>query len=85
MVLPGTATTDLFLKSIKVEEMVQGNEYLIVLDDKVLWRKIRCVKAAPEQWRLVAYDRTEDPDVVINKSDIRHVWRVIARMAILVS
>jgi hypothetical protein len=51
----------------------------------VLWRKIRCVKAAPEQWRLVAYDRTEDPDVVINKSDIRHVWRVIARMAILVS
>ena len=85
MVLPGTAVTDLFVKSIKVEEMVQGNEYLIVLDNEVLWRKIRHVKSAPEQWRLVAYDRVEAPDIFVNKSDIRQVWRVIARMAILVS
>lgn len=85
MVLPGTAATDLFLKRVKIEDMVQGNEYLIVLDNEVLWRKIRCVKGATEQWRLVAYDRVEAPDVVVNKSDIRHVWRVIARMAILVS
>ncbi len=85
MVLPGTAATDLFLKRVKVEDMVQGNEYLIVLDNEVLWRKIRCVKGATEQWRLVAYDRVEAPDVVVNKSDICYVWRVIARMAILVS
>lgn len=85
MVLPGTAATDLFLKRIKVEDMVQGNEYLIVTDNEVLWRKIRYVKGASEQWRLVAYDRVETPDVTINKSDISHVWRVIARLAILVS
>lgn len=85
MVYSGTAATDLFIKRVKVEEMVQGNEYLIVTDEYVLWRKIRYVKGSPEQWRLVAYDRTEGPDVIINKSDIRHVWRVIARMAILVS
>ena len=85
MVLPGTAATDLFIKRVKVEDMVQGNEYLIVLDNDIFWRKIRCVKDSSEQWRLVAYDRTEETDVIINKSDIRHVWRVIARMAILVS
>ncbi len=85
MALPGTAATDLFLKRIKMDDMVQGNEYLIVMDDDALWRKIRCVKGAPEQWRLVAYDRTEEQDIFINKGDIRCVWRVIARMAILVS
>ena len=56
-----------------------------MLDNEVLWRKIRHVKSAPEQWRLVAYDRVEAPDIFVNKSDIRQVWRVIARMAILVS
>jgi hypothetical protein len=85
MSLPGTAATDLFLKRIQVEEMVQGNEYLIAHGHSAIWRKIRCVKSNPEQWRLVAYDRVEEPDIFINKSDIRSVWRVIARMAILVS
>jgi hypothetical protein len=85
MVLPGTAATDLFLKSVKIDEMVQGNEYLVALDNGVLWRKIRCVKGDADKWRLVAYDRVESPDKVIDKSEIRHVWRVIARLAILVS
>ena len=85
MIMPGTAATDLFLKSTTMKEMVQGNEYVVVLDDRVLWRKVRIVKECAEQLRLVALDRSEFPDVIINKSDIRVIWRVIARMSILVS
>jgi hypothetical protein len=85
MVTPGTAATDLFLKSISPAEMIQGNEYLIVLRDETLWRKIRHVKNEPGKWRLVAYDREQSPDVTVNVDDIRRVWRVIARMSILVS
>ena len=85
MVLPGTAATDLFLKRVKIEEMIQGNEYLVAFGDKALWRKIRCVKGDVDKWRLVAYDKVESPDIVVDKSEICHVWRVIARLAILVS
>ena len=85
MVAPGTAATDLFIKSVTTADMIQGNEYLIVLSGETLWRKIRHVKNEPDKWRLVAYDREESPDVIINVRDIRRVWRVIARMSILVS
>ena len=85
MSAPGTAASDLFLKSVSVEDMVQGNEYVIALEDRVVWRKIRNVKGCAEQWRLVAVDRAAYPDIIINKSEIRAVWRVIARMAMLVS
>ena len=85
MTLPGNAATDLFLKLVKVEEMIQGNEYVLSLENRVLWRKIRNVKENPNQWRLVAVDREEFPDVIIDKSEIRSVWRVVARLAILVS
>ena len=56
-----------------------------VFDDQILWRKIRHIKTAPDKWRLVAYDRAEAPDIIIDKSNICRVWRVITRMAILVS
>lgn len=86
MVFPGTAATDLLLKRTTINEMVQGNEYLVILNDNsYMWRKIRCVKGHSEQWRMVAYDRVESPDIIINKCDIKYAWRVIARMAILVS
>lgn len=85
MALPGTAAIDLFLKHITTGEMIQGNEYLIMFDDQILWRKIRHIKTAPDKWRLVAYDRAEAPDIIIDKSNICRVWRVITRMAILVS
>lgn len=85
MTLPGNAATDLFLKLVKVEDMVQGNEYVVSFENQVLWRKIRNVKDNPNQWRLVAVDRNEFPDVFIDKSEIRSVWRVIARLSILVS
>lgn len=85
MLMPGTAAVDLFLKQSCVEDMVQGNEYVIVTDREVIWRKIRNVKDCPDQWRLVAINREEYPDVTINKSDIKATWRVISRMSILVS
>lgn len=85
MLMPGNAAVDLFLKRVAVEDMVQGNEYVIVTDDDVVWRKIRSVRGAAEQWRLVAMDRGEYPDTVVNRSDIRATWRVISRMTILVS
>lgn len=85
MILPGTAATDLFLKSTSVAEMVQGNEYVVIMDDRVLWRKVRIIKGHDEQLRLVALDRSAFPDIVISKSDIRAIWRVIARLSILVS
>jgi hypothetical protein len=85
MVTPGTAATDLFLKRITVDEVVQGNEYVVALDDRVIWRKMRMSKEGAEQWRLVSLDKEFYPDVIINKSDVRAMWRVIARMTILVS
>jgi hypothetical protein len=85
MALPGNAATDLFLKLVKVEEMIQGNEYVLSLENRVLWRKIRNVKGNSNQWRLVAVDRDEFPDIIIDKSEIRSVWRVMARLSILVS
>lgn len=83
--MPGTAATDLFLKQSKVDEIVQGNEYVICTDKQVLWRKFRSVKSNPDVWRLVAYDRMTYPDIIVNKADIRDAWRVITRMTILVS
>lgn len=85
MAQPGTAATDLLLKCSTVEDIVQGNEYLIRMDNEVLWRKVRSVKDKPDVWRLVAFDRVAFPDIFINKRDIRDAWRVIARLAILVS
>lgn len=85
MAMPGTAATDLFLKQSKVDEIVQGNEYIICTDKEVLWRKLRSVKSNPDEWRLVAYDRAAYPDTIVNKADIRDAWRVITRMTILVS
>ena len=85
MLMPGTAAVDLFIKRISADDMVQGNEYVIVTEREVLWRKIRSIKESPDQWRLVAINREEYPDVIINKSDIKTIWRVISRMSILVS
>jgi phage repressor protein C with HTH and peptisase S24 domain len=68
-----------------VDEVIQGNEYVVALDDRVIWRKMRMSKEGAEQWRLVSLDKEFYPDVIINKSDVRAMWRVIARMTILVS
>ena len=65
--------------------MIQGNEYVIVTESGVTWRKIRSIKGVDDKWRLVAVNRDEFPDTTINKSDIQVVWRVISRMSILVS
>lgn len=85
MALPGNAATDLFIKHVKVDDIVLGNEYVVSLRNQVLWRKVRSVKKDSSKLRLVAVDRNEFPDVIIDKSEIRSIWRVIARLSILVS
>ncbi len=85
MMNPGTAAADLFLKHAAVDDIVQGNEYIVVLADDVVWRKIRIVRGSAEELRLVAYDREAYPDMFVRKEDIREVWRVLMSVNILVS
>ena len=85
MVAPGTAATDIFIKSITPAEIVQGNEYLVLLESGIYWRKIRNVKEEPGTWRLVSCNKEEFPDITVSIREIRRVWRIIARMTILVS
>jgi hypothetical protein len=81
-----TVATDLFLKRLSsTDEIVQGNEYVFKIDESILWRRVRCVKGSPTKWRLVARNREEYPDIVIDNSSIDIVWRVISRVAILES
>ena len=79
------AATDLFLTRYEVEQVVQGNEYVLQVGNQVLWRKVRFVAGEVGKWRLVARDREEYPDMIVDCSDIRQVWRVIARLAVMSS
>ncbi|MBQ3043106.1 MAG: hypothetical protein IJD53_01495 [Alistipes sp.] len=85
MAEPQCAATELFLKRVEVEDMVQGNEYVVITNKDVLWRKIRTVANDDTQWRLVARNREEYDDINIRKDDIKEAWRVIAKMAIMAS
>ena len=39
---PTCAVTELFLKRVELDEIIQGNEYVLVLkDNSVIWRKLR--------------------------------------------
>lgn len=78
------AATELFLKSVEVEDIVQGNEYLLIVDGKPIWRRVR-LATDRRQWRLVARNRLEYEDIFIEQSQVTHAWRVIARLAILTS
>ena len=83
-----SAAQDLFLKRVEVNEVVQGNEYVLILDrpnDNVLWRRVRWVSRNPDEWRLVACNRDEFKDEFINRSEVKAAWRVIARLAVLES
>lgn len=76
---------DLFLRSCTVEEIIQGNEYVIIVGDEVIWRRVRLVARDNDKLRLVAQNREDFPDIFVNRSDIKKAWRVIARLAILES
>lgn len=80
-----TATMLLLLKRVESNQIVAGNEYAIVSNNgDVMWRKIRAMRDKC-RWRLVANNRTEFPDEYINKDDVKQAWRVIAKIALLVS
>lgn len=83
-----SAAHDLFLKRVSVDEVVQGNEYVLVLDrpeDNVIWRRVRWVAKNSNSWRLVARNRDDFEDLYIDRSEVKEAWRVIARFAILES
>lgn len=83
-----SAAQDLFLKRVSVDEVVQGNEYVLVLsnpNNRVIWRRVRWVAKDVNRWRLVSGNRDEYKDEYINRNDVKVAWRVIARLAVLES
>jgi phage repressor protein C with HTH and peptisase S24 domain len=82
MAEPQCAASDLFVKHVAPNEIAQGNEYIIVTNGEVLWRKVRTA-ADSEEWRLVSRNRDEFPDIFINKSKVEKAWRVVARMTVM--
>lgn len=78
------AATDLFLRSVELDEIVQGNEYVLEIDGEAIWRKVR-VKRNSSEWRLVSRFKSEYPDIIVDRSKITRAWRVIARLAIMTS
>lgn len=85
---PICATQDLFLKRATVDEVVQGNEYVLILNrptDNVIWRRVRWVAKNSDRWRLVARNRDEFEDLFIDRNEVKEAWRVIARLSVLES
>lgn len=83
-----SAAQDLFLKRTEVEDVVQGNEYVLVLNrpnDNVLWRRVRWVSRDDNKWRLVARNREEFPDIFVDRCEVLEAWRVIIRLSVLES
>lgn len=83
-----SAAQDLFLKREDIDKVVQGNEYVLVLNtptDNVIWRRVRWVSRNPDKWRLVARNREEFPDMIIDRDNVIQAWRVIARLTIMES
>jgi hypothetical protein len=83
-----SAAQDLFLKRTEVEDVIQGNEYVLVLrrpTDNVLWRRVRWVARDDSQWRLVARNRDDFNDIFVNRNEVIEAWRVIARLSVLES
>lgn len=79
------AATQLFLKHLdSLDDVVQGNEYVLIINGEVLWRKIRIARSE-DKWRLVARNRKEFADIYVDRADVTDAWRVIARLAIMTS
>ncbi|MBO5732437.1 MAG: helix-turn-helix transcriptional regulator [Alistipes sp.] len=78
------AVSDLFLRSVEIDEIVQGNEYVLIVDGEPLWRKVR-IKKGSDEWRLVARNRSDCPDIFISPLQVSKAWRVVARLAVMTS
>ena len=82
---PTCAVTELFLKRVDTEHIIQGNEYVFVLNnDSVIWRKAR-LTTNDKEWRLVARNRDDFDDIIIEQNMIVQAWRVIAKTSIMSS
>ncbi|MBR5206196.1 MAG: helix-turn-helix transcriptional regulator [Alistipes sp.] len=78
------AVNDLFLRRVELSDVVQGNEYVILVDGEAIWCKVRLVcKSA--QWRLVSRNRLDFPDRYIDSAKVEKAWRVVARLAVMTS
>lgn len=81
-----TAATDLLLKHLTdLDDVVQGNEYVLRVGNEIIWRRVRFIKGDNKRWRLVSNNRVDYPDVYVNIEDITDVWRVMSRIAVLES
>ena len=81
---PTCAVTELFLKRVDVGGVIQGNDYVLIIDGEVIWRKVRLTRDR-KQWRLVARNRKEYDDIIVSPEKVSQAWRVIAKMAIMAS
>lgn len=82
---PTCAVTELFLKRVDTDQVIQGNEYVFVMHDKrVIWRKAR-LTTNDKEWRLVARNRDDFDDIVVERNMIAEAWRVLAKMSIMSS
>lgn len=82
MAEPQCAASDLFIKDVAPDSISQGNEYILIVDGKAIWRKVRNA-TNPDAWRLVSRNRGEYPDIYVNKSAVERAWRIVARMAVM--
>lgn len=82
---PLAVASDLFLREVDIVDVIQGNEYILLYDGRVEWRKVRYVARDTNKLRLVARNREEYPDSFVDRPTIRRAWRVVARMVILES
>jgi hypothetical protein len=82
MAEPQCAASDLFIKDVAPDSISQGNEYILIVDGKAIWRKVRSA-TNPDAWRLVSRNRSEYPDIYVNKSAVERAWRIVARMAVM--
>lgn len=81
-----TAANDLFLKHIdSIADVVQGNEYVLKVCDEIIWRRVRFIKGNNNLWRLVANNKIDYPDVYVDINDVKDIWRVMSRIAVLES
>ena len=78
------AVNDLFLRRVELSDVVQGNEYVILVDGEAIWCKVRLVHKST-QWRLVSRNRLDFPDRYIDSTKVEKVWRVVARLAVMTS
>lgn len=82
MAEPQCAASDLFVRRVSPDSVTSGNEYIIVLGNQTIWRKVRFTPNE-KQWKLVSRNREEFPDTIIDKGMVVDAWHVVARLAVI--